>query len=175
MDLAPYCARRPEVALVDELAHTKRAGQRPNTKRWQDIDDLLDAGIDVISTVNIQHLESINDVVQKITGCRSARPVPDVIVRRADQIELIDMPPEALRRRMAHGNIYAADKVDARAQQLLPAGESGRAARAGPALVADRVEPALQDYRQQARHRRHLGGRGSGWSSASPVARRATR
>ena len=112
MDLDGDAGRRPTVALVDELAHTNVPGSR-HEKRWQDIDELLDAGIDVISTVNIQHLESLNDVVETITGVVQRETVPDAVVRRADQIELVDMSPEALRRRMAHGNIYEAEKVDA--------------------------------------------------------------
>jgi two-component system sensor histidine kinase KdpD len=112
MDLDAVLARHPEVALVDELAHTNVPGSR-HTKRWQDIHDLLAAGIDVISTVNIQHLESLNDVVEAITGIKQRETVPDAVVRAADQIELVDMSPEALRRRLAHGNVYAPEKVDA--------------------------------------------------------------
>ena len=104
-------------------------------KRWQDVEALLDAGIDVITTVNIQHLESLNDVVESITGVRQRETVPDEVVRPADQIELVDMSPQALRRRMAHGNIYAADKVDAALSQLLPRGQPHRAARARPAVA----------------------------------------
>ncbi len=112
MDSDAVLARRPDIALVDELAHTNVPGSR-NEKRWQDIHELLEAGIDVISTVNIQHLESLNDVVESITGIRQRETVPDWVVREADQVELVDMTAEALRRRMAHGNIYAPDKVDA--------------------------------------------------------------
>src|SRR6516165_4652618 len=103
MDLAAVLARRPQIALVDELAHTNVPGSR-NAKRWQDVEELLDAGIDVISTVNIQHLESLNDVVEKITGVPQRETIPDAVVRAAEQVELVDMTPEALRRRMAHGN-----------------------------------------------------------------------
>jgi len=112
LDIDAVLARKPQIALIDELAHTNVPGSR-NTKRWEDIHELLDAGIDVISTLNIQHLESLNDVVESITGVKQRETVPDDVVRAADQIELVDMAPEALRRRMAHGNIYAADKVDA--------------------------------------------------------------
>src|SRR6185295_8945516 len=112
MDVDAVLARKPAVALVDELAHTNVPGSR-NEKRWQDADELLAAGIDVISTVNIQHLESVNDVVERITGIKQRETVPDDFVRAADQVELVDMAPEALRRRMAHGNVYGADKVDA--------------------------------------------------------------
>src|SRR5690242_3905093 len=112
MDLDAVLARRPHVALVDELAHTNVPGCR-NDKRWQDVEELLAAGIDVVSTVNIQHLESLGDVVESITGIRQQETVPDEVVRHADQIELVDMSPQALQRRMAHGNIYLPDKVDA--------------------------------------------------------------
>ncbi|WOI61422.1 ATP-binding protein [Streptomyces fradiae] len=112
MDVDAVLARRPAVALVDELPHTNVPGSR-NHKRWQDVEELLAAGIDVISTANIQHLESLGDVVESITGVRQKETVPDEVVRRADQIELVDMSPEALRRRMAHGNVYRPDKVDA--------------------------------------------------------------
>ncbi|MGW1305388.1 histidine kinase, partial [Streptomyces sp. NPDC002514] len=110
MDVDAVLTRRPQVALVDELAHTNIPGSR-NAKRWQDVEEMLAAGIDVISTVNIQHLESLGDVVESITGVRQQETVPDEVVRRADQIELVDMSPQALRRRMAHGNIYQPDKV----------------------------------------------------------------
>jgi hypothetical protein len=109
MDLAAVLARHPQFALVDELAHTNAPGS-PNEKRWQDqdIEELLDAGITVITTVNMQHLESLNDVVYDITGVRQRETVPDAVVRQAEQIELVDMTPEALRRRLAHGkNLHA--------------------------------------------------------------------
>jgi two-component system sensor histidine kinase KdpD len=112
MDLDAVLARHPQVALVDELAHTNIPGSR-HDKRWQDVEELLDAGITVISTVNVQHLESLNDVVERITGIKQRETIPDKVVRRADQIELVDITPEALRRRMAHGNIDPAEKIDA--------------------------------------------------------------
>ena len=111
MDTAAVLARHPGVALVDELAHTNVPGSGPHDKRWQDVLDLLDAGIDVITTVNIQHLESIADTVEQITGIGVRERVPDWVVRRADQIELVDSSPEQLRRRMLHGNIYPRDTV----------------------------------------------------------------
>jgi two-component system, OmpR family, sensor histidine kinase KdpD len=110
MDLDAVLARHPKVALVDELAHTNVPGSR-NAKRWEDVMNILDAGIDVISTVNIQHLESIADAVEQMTGSRVQERVPDWVVRKADQIELVDSSPEALRRRMLHGNIYPKAKV----------------------------------------------------------------
>jgi two-component system, OmpR family, sensor histidine kinase KdpD len=111
MDLDAVLRRQPGVAVIDELAHTNVPGSGRNGKRWQDIRDILSAGIDVVTTVNIQHLESIADEVEHMTGTRVRERVPDWFVRKADQIELIDSSPEQLRRRMLHGNIYAADKV----------------------------------------------------------------
>ena len=111
MDLDAVLARRPKVALIDELAHTNVPGSGRNEKRWQDVLEVLDAGIDVITTVNIQHLESIADAVEQMTGTPVRERVPDWVVRKADQIELVDSSPESLRRRMLHGNIYPAPKV----------------------------------------------------------------
>jgi len=113
MDLDAVLRRRPEVALVDELAHTNVPGSGRHEKRWEDVLDLLDAGIAVVSTVNIQHLESVADAVESITGARIRERVPDWVVRRADQLELIDSSADQLRRRMLHGNIYPQDKVAA--------------------------------------------------------------
>jgi len=111
MDLDAILRRRPEVALVDELAHTNVPGSGRNEKRWQDVLDILGASISVITTVNIQHLESIADEVEQMTGAKVRERVPDWVVRKADQIELIDSSPEQLRRRMLHGNIYPKEKV----------------------------------------------------------------
>ena len=147
LDLDAVLARAPQVALVDELAHTNVPGSR-NTKRWEDIHELLDAGIDVISTVNIQHLESLNDVVESITGVKQRETVPDDVVRAADQIELVDMTPEALRRRMAHGNIYAADKVDAALSNYFRPGNLSALRELALLWLADRVDEALERYRQ---------------------------
>ncbi|MBW8804672.1 MAG: sensor histidine kinase KdpD [Catenulisporales bacterium] len=148
MDLDAVLDRRPAVALVDELAHTNVPGSR-NAKRWQDVDDLLDAGIDVITTVNVQHLESLNDVVHKITGVPQRETVPDEVVRAADQIELIDMAPEALRRRMAHGNIYKPEKIDAALSNYFRPGNLGALRELALLWVAGRVDEALQRYRGQ--------------------------
>ena len=145
MDVDAIVARRPSVALVDELAHTNVPGS-PREKRWQDVDELLAAGIDVITTVNIQHLESLNDVVERITGVRQRETVPDDVVRRADQIELVDMSPEALRRRMAHGNIYPAERVDAALANYFRAGNLAALRELALLWVADRVESHLQTY-----------------------------
>ena len=145
MDLDAVLARQPAVALVDELAHTNVVGST-HEKRWQDVDVLLDAGIDVITTVNIQHLESVNDVVEKITGIHQQETIPDAIVRRAEQIEIVDVTPEALRRRMAHGNIYAADKIDASLSNYFRVGNLSALRELALLWLADRVEDSLQRY-----------------------------
>ncbi|MGW2051025.1 universal stress protein [Streptomyces sp. NPDC001858] len=146
MDLDAVLARHPQLALVDELAHTNIPGCR-HEKRWQDVEELLDAGIDVISTVNIQHLESLGDVVEQITGVRQRETIPDDVVRRADQIELVDMSGEALRRRMAHGNVYPADKIDAALVNYFRLGNLTALRELAMLWAADRVEEALLRYR----------------------------
>ena len=148
MDVDAVLARRPEVALVDELAHTNVPGSR-NEKRWQDIDELLDAGIDVISTLNIQHLESLNDVVTKITGVVQRETVPDAVVRAADQVELVDMTAEALRRRMAHGNIYPADKIDAALSNYFRVGNLTALRELALLWLADKVDEQMERYRRE--------------------------
>lgn len=148
LDVDAVLARRPDLALVDELAHTNVPGSR-NAKRWQDVDELLAAGIDVVTTVNVQHLESLNDVVRAITGVRQLETVPDDVVRRADQIELVDMSPEALRRRLAHGNVYPADKVDASLAHYFRVGNLTALRELALLWTADRVEDALTAYRRE--------------------------
>ncbi|MER6419762.1 sensor histidine kinase KdpD [Streptomyces sp. NPDC001137] len=148
MDVDAVLARGPQVALVDELAHTNIPGSR-NAKRWQDVEELLAAGIDVVSTVNIQHLESLGDVVESITGVRQRETVPDEVVRRADQIELVDMSPQALRRRMAHGNIYKSDKVDAALSNYFRPGNLTALRELALLWVADRVDAYLNEYRSE--------------------------
>lgn len=145
MDLDAIVARRPDLVLVDEFAHTNAPGSR-NEKRWQDVRALLDAGISVISTLNIQHLESLNDVVTRITGITQRETVPDAVVRAADQIELIDMSPEALRRRMAHGNIYPAERIDAALGNYFRSGNLGALRELALLWVAGRVEESLTTY-----------------------------
>ena len=146
MDLPAVLSRHPQVVLVDELAHTNAPGSE-NQKRWQDIEALLAAGIDVISTVNIQHLESLNNAVEDITGIVQQERVPDAVVRSADQIELVDMSPEALRRRMAHGNVYKADKVDAALAHYFRVGNLAALRELALLWLADRVDEGLDSYR----------------------------
>jgi two-component system sensor histidine kinase KdpD len=147
MDVDAVLARAPEVACVDELAHTNIPGSH-NEKRWEDIQQLLDAGITVLTTVNIQHLESVNDVVEKITGIRQQEAVPDAVVRAAEQVELVDLTPEALRRRMAHGNIYGADKIDAALGNYFRVGNLNALRELALLWVADKVDDTLTQYRR---------------------------
>ncbi|MFH8385221.1 DUF4118 domain-containing protein [Kitasatospora sp. NPDC018058] len=149
LDVDALLARRPALALVDELAHTDAPGGR-NAKRWQDVRELLDAGIDVATTLNIQHLESLNDVVQQITGVAQRETIPDEVVRAADRIELVDLSPEALRTRMAHGEVYPPDRIDVALRHYFRAGNLGALRELALLWLADRVEEELADYR--ARH-----------------------
>ena len=148
MDLDGLLARRPELVLVDELAHSNAPGSK-NAKRWQDVEDLLDAGINVISTINLQHLESLNDVVEGITGVAQHETVPDPVVRAADQVELVDMAPEALRRRLAHGNVYPPERIDAALGNYFRTGNLTALRELALLWVADRVDEELNDYRER--------------------------
>ncbi len=148
MDIDGLLKRKPELVLVDELAHSNVPGSR-NPKRWQDVEELLDAGINVISTVNLQHLESLNDVVERITGVTQQETVPDPVVRSADQLELVDMVPEALRRRLAHGNIYPPERIDAALGNYFRTGNLTALRELALLWVADRVDEELNDYRER--------------------------
>lgn len=148
LDVPAVLARRPQVVLVDELAHTNAPGSK-NPKRWQDVEELLDAGITVISTVNVQHLESLNDVVAQITGIEQKETVPDLIVRQAAQVELIDITPEALRRRLSHGNVYAPDRIDAALSNYFRRGNLTALRELALLWLADQVDTALAKYRAE--------------------------
>jgi two-component system sensor histidine kinase KdpD len=148
LDVPAVLARHPQVVLVDELAHTNTPGSK-NQKRWQDVEEVLDAGITVISTVNIQHLESLNDVVAQITGIEQQETVPDSVVRQASQIELIDITPEALRRRLSHGNVYAPEKVDAALSNYFRSGNLTALRELALLWLADQVDAALAKYRAE--------------------------
>ncbi|WP_297729109.1 sensor histidine kinase KdpD [Mycobacterium sp.] len=148
LDVPAVLARHPQVVLVDELAHTNTPGSK-NEKRWQDVEELLDAGITVISTVNIQHLESLNDVVAQITGIEQQETIPDSIVRQASQIELIDITPEALRRRLSHGNVYAPSRIDAALTNYFRRGNLTALRELALLWLADQVDTALAKYRAE--------------------------
>ena len=146
MDLDAILVRRPEVVLVDELAHTNVPGSS-HEKRWQDVEDILDAGIDVLTTLNIQHLESLNDVVFSITGVLQRETIPDEVVRRADEIELVDLPQEGVRDRLAAGKIYPPERVDAALANYFRPGNLSALRELALSWTADRVEEVLAAYR----------------------------
>ena len=148
MDVDGLLERKPELVLVDELAHSNVPGSS-HPKRWQDVEELLDAGINVISTVNLQHLESLNDVVERITGVAQQETVPDPVVRSADQLELVDMAPEALRRRLAHGNVYPPERIDAALANYFRTGNLTALRELTLLWVADRVDEELNAYRER--------------------------
>jgi two-component system sensor histidine kinase KdpD len=146
LDVAAVLERAPKVALVDELAHTNAPGST-HPKRWQDVHDLLDAGIDVVTTVNVQHLALLTDDVEAITGVRQRETVPDQVVRDADQIQLVDLSPEQLRRRLAHGNVYRAEQIDASMSSFFRVGNLTALRELALLWLADRVDDALTRYR----------------------------
>jgi two-component system, OmpR family, sensor histidine kinase KdpD len=148
MDIDAVLARRPQVALVDELAHTNAPGSR-NEKRWQDVEELLDAGIFVIGTLNIQHLESLNDVVEEITGVKQQETIPDAVVRRADELQLVDLTPIALRNRLARGDVYPPERIDAALANYFRPGNLAALRELALAWLADRVDEGLEEYRKQ--------------------------
>jgi two-component system, OmpR family, sensor histidine kinase KdpD len=148
MDVDAVLARHPAVAVVDELAHTNVPGCR-HTKRWEDVEELLAAGITVLSTVNIQHLESLHEVISGITGVVQRETVPDEVVRRAEQIELVDITPEALRRRMAHGNIYRPERIDAALANYFRPANLTALRELALLWVADQVDMALRHHRSE--------------------------
>jgi len=148
MALAAVLERRPQLALVDELAHTNAPGSS-HTKRWEDVEELLAAGIDVISTVNIQHIDSLGDVVARVTGVAQRETVPDAVLRRADQVELVDLAPQALRNRLAEGVVYPAARVDAALSNFFRLGNLTALRELALLWLADEVDVALQAYRSE--------------------------
>ncbi|MET4638446.1 ATP-binding protein [Mycetocola sp. 2940] len=148
MDVTALLARHPDIALVDELAHTNAAGS-VNEKRWQDVETLLRAGISVISTVNIEHIESLNDVVQQITGEIQTETIPDEVLRGADQVEVVDLDPQALLERLAGGDIYPADRIDAGISNYFRLGNLTALRELTLLWLADEVDSALKDYRAE--------------------------
>jgi two-component system sensor histidine kinase KdpD len=148
LDVDAVLARRPEVVVVDEFAHTNAPGSK-NPKRWQDVDEILDAGIHVLTTVDIGHLEGLTDVVEQITGNAQHETVPDAVVRRADEVELMDMTPEALRRRLAHGNVYPPERVDIALGNHFRIGNLTALRELALLWLADRVDEGLRRYRAE--------------------------
>ena len=146
MDVEAILERRPQTALVDELAHTNAEDSR-HAKRWSDVLDLLDAGIDVITTVNIQHIESLHDVVEKITGIAQRETVPDHVLRQADEVEVVDLTPQSLRDRLAAGRIYPAERIDASLSNYFRTGNLIALRELALLWVADEVDFSLNAYR----------------------------
>jgi two-component system sensor histidine kinase KdpD len=151
MDLDALLERRPQVALVDELAHSNVPGVR-HRKRWEDVEELRDAGIDVLTTVNVQHLESVKDLVEHITGIAVRETVPDRALDGADEIHLVDIAPEALRKRMRHGNIYTQERIETALTNFFRPGNLAALREIALRMVAQRsgdpgaaVPPAPQD------------------------------
>jgi two-component system sensor histidine kinase KdpD len=145
MDTAAIIARHPQVALIDELAHTNVSGSK-YAKRYQDVQDILDAGIDVITTLNIQHLESLNDLVESITGVRVRETLPDRILDQADEVELVDISPHALRQRMKHGNIYPRDRIDAALSNFFREGNLMALRELALRRTAEKTQSQLEQY-----------------------------
>jgi two-component system, OmpR family, sensor histidine kinase KdpD len=148
MDTEAVIARHPKVALVDELAHTNVPGSK-HVKRYQDVEEILDAGIDVVTTLNIQHLESLNDLVASITGVRVRETLPDWILDQADEVELIDISPYALRQRMKHGNIYPPERIDAALNNFFREGNLTALREIALRRTAEKTEAQLQAYMTQ--------------------------
>jgi two-component system sensor histidine kinase KdpD len=144
MDTDAVIARRPTVALVDELAHTNAPGS-PREKRWEDVEAIRDAGIHVISTMNVQHLASLSDAVATITGAPVNERLPDDVLHRADEIELVDMSPHALRQRMRHGNVYPPDRAQVALEHFFTESNLTALRELSLRMVAQRVEDQLED------------------------------
>src|SRR6266849_4595506 len=145
MDTEAVIARHPQVALVDELAHTNAPGSK-HEKRWQDVYDLLDAGITVVGTVNVQHLESLADIVEAITGVKVRERIPDKVIDDADEVELVDMSPQALRQRIKHGNVYPPDRAARALNEFFREGNLTALRELALRRVAQEVDERLTEY-----------------------------
>jgi len=145
MDTQAVIARHPQVALIDELAHTNVPGSK-HVKRYQDVEEILDAGIDVVTTLNVQHLESLNDLVASITGVRVRETLPDWILDQADEVELIDISPYALRQRMKHGNIYPPERVETALNNFFREGNLTALRELALRRTAEKTEEQLQEF-----------------------------
>src|SRR6478609_10809281 len=144
MDTDAVIARAPTVALVDELAHTNVPGSE-RAKRWEDVEVIRDAGIHVVTTLNVQHLESVSDAVATITGAPVKERLPDEVLLSADEIELVDMSPHALRQRMKHGNVYPPERTQVALDKFFTESNLTALRELSLRLVARRVEGQLED------------------------------
>ena len=147
LDVDALVARRPQLALIDEFAHTNAPGSR-HPKRWQDVMEVLDAGIDVVTTLNIQHIESLNDAVAQITGVRVQETVPDEVLQKADQIELIDLPPDELINRLRDGKIYQAQQAGRALENFFTKGKLTALREMALRAVAGRVDADMLAYKE---------------------------
>lgn len=145
MDLDAILRRRPDVALVDEIAHTNAPGSR-HEKRWQDAEELLDAGVTVISTMNIQHVESLADIVERITGVTVRERLPDRVLDDADEVQLVDMTPHALRQRIHHGNVYPPERAERALEGFFREGNLTALRELVLRRLSATVEEDLEDY-----------------------------
>jgi two-component system sensor histidine kinase KdpD len=145
-DLDAALKRRPALILVDELAHSNAPGSR-HAKRWQDVEELLDAGIDVFTAINVQHIESLNDIVSQITGIPVWETVPDAVLEAADEIELIDLPPDELLQRLKEGKVYLPQQAERAAQNFFRKGNLIALRELALRRTADRVDAQMRDYR----------------------------
>lgn len=148
LDLDAALARKPGLILVDELAHTNAPGSR-HSKRWQDVLDLLEAGIDVWTTLNVQHVESLGDVIQQITGVKVRETVPDAVLERADNVELVDLSPEELLQRLAEGKVYVPDQASRAAQNFFQRGNLLALRELALRRAAERVDADVLAYRRE--------------------------
>jgi len=148
MDTEAIIQRRPRVALVDELAHTNVPGSA-REKRWQDVEVLLDAGITVLSTVNVQHLESLNDTVFDITGIRVRETIPDSVLREADEVTIVDITPRALMNRLQRGDIYAPEKIEQALSNFFRQGNLSALREIALREVAREVDDDVTAYRKE--------------------------
>lgn len=148
LDVDAVLARKPALVLVDELAHTNAPGSR-HVKRWQDVIDLLDAGIDVWSTLNVQHVESLGDVIQQITGVKVRETVPDAVLERADELELVDLPPDELLERLSQGKVYVPEQVARAAQNFFQRGNLLALRELALRRTAERVDADVLAYRRE--------------------------
>ena len=161
MDTEAIIARHPKVVLIDELAHTNVPGSQ-HAKRYQDVQEILDAGIDVVATLNIQHLESLNDLVASITGVRVGETLPDWILDQAEEVELIDISPYALRQRMKHGNIFPPERIETALNHFFREGNLTALRELALRRTAEKTESQLEQY--MAEH-----GIGKLWASSERV------
>ncbi|MBO6773425.1 MULTISPECIES: sensor histidine kinase KdpD [unclassified Thalassospira] len=145
MDIDAIIWRKPEIALVDELAHTNVPGSR-HEKRYQDIDELLDAGIDVYTTLNIQHLESLNDIVARISRVRVRETLPDSFLEKANEIELIDLPPDDLLQRLRDGKVYVIDQVGRALRHFFSKGNLTALRELAMRIAAERIDAQMLEY-----------------------------